>query len=69
MTKQCATNAPQILAGSVILSVFFPLGPFVFVFVFLASYSIRKWSAAGINFKWTLFAVTSHRMVNAGHLS
>ena len=38
-------------------------------FVFFLSYSIRKWSAAGINFKWTLFAVTSSRMVNAGRLS
>lgn len=71
MAKQCATTAPQILAGSVTLSVFFPLGPFVFVLAlfFFASYSIRKWSAAGINFTWTLFAVTSSRMVNAGHLS
>lgn len=73
MAKHCATNAPQILAGSVTLFVFFPLGAFVFVLALLflggASYSIRKWSAAGINFKWTLFAVTSSRMVNAGRLS
>jgi hypothetical protein len=32
-------------------------------------YSIRKWSAAGINFKWTLFAVTISGMVNASPLS
>ena len=30
MAKHCATYAPQILAGSVTLSVFFPLGAFVF---------------------------------------
>jgi len=35
MAKHCATNAPQILAGSVTLSGFFPLGAFVFVFFFL----------------------------------
>jgi hypothetical protein len=41
MAKQCATNASQILAGSITLSIFFPLGPFAFVLALFFFFSLH----------------------------